>query len=74
MIRPEKMLPSSSVRDEIDVKYIRPHNWETNAALVAETKKQIHAPIFEVVGMDKIKNQQRFIKNTYIHVNVSTMY
>lgn len=61
MIRPEKVVPAVSVREAIDSKYILTSEDPTDLALLAETKKMLHAKIFEVVGMDQIKEQQRCV-------------
>lgn len=59
MIRPEKVMPTVTVRDAIESKYFLTPENPTDQALLAETQRILHAKIFEVVGMDKIKEQQR---------------
>lgn len=59
MVRPEKIMSTRTVYEEIESKYILSENGETDQALLAETQKKMHASIFEIVGMDKIKQRQR---------------
>lgn len=67
MVRPEKIMPTRTVHEEIESKYILSENGETDEVLLAATQKKMHASIFEIVGMDKIKQKQRYFMRNQLH-------
>lgn len=59
MIRPEKVNGiQTTIRQEIEDKYLSPSAQATDSVLLAETQRHMRAKIFEVVGMDKIQQKQ----------------
>lgn len=61
MVRPGKLSNRISLRQAIDQKYILKSDHDLDDQLMAETQKMLHASIFEIVGMDKVKEKQRFV-------------
>lgn len=59
MVRPGKLAKRESLRQAIEQKYILTSDHALDDRLMAETQKMLHATIFEIVGMDKVKEKQR---------------
>lgn len=58
MIRPGRLEPRHSLRSAIEYKYILTADYAVDSRLMAETQRKLHASIFEIVGMDKLKEKQ----------------
>lgn len=59
MVRPGKILKRESLRQAIEQRYILTPDDVLDAQLMADAQKMLHAAVFEIVGMDKIKEKQR---------------
>lgn len=58
MVRPGRVAPRVSLRHAIEHKYILTANQVLDERLLAETQRKLHASIFEIVGMDKVRAKQ----------------
>lgn len=59
MVRPGKIMKRESLRQAIEQRYILTPDHVLDDQLMAEAQKMLHAKVFEIVGMDKIKEKQR---------------
>lgn len=57
MIRPGRVAQRVSLRHAIENKYIHTADQALDERLLAETQRKLHASIFEIVGMDKVREK-----------------
>lgn len=58
MIRPGRLAPRCSLRSAIERRYILSADHQLDERLMADTQRRLRASIFEIVGMDKVKEKQ----------------
>lgn len=75
MIRPEKAEKFQSLQDAVRERYLQSDGDDAlDAELLKETQSQLHAPLFEIVGMDKVaKRQSNPDKLKDVSVAISTV-
>lgn len=59
MVRPGKLVKRETLRHAIEHRYIVTPDNVLDQQLMLDAQKMLHAAVFEIVGMDKIKEKQR---------------